>query len=52
MDIGIVKSKKVCSDIAYFVGVSYRKLYAANRKQIRIGLYFFHICITWTVKSP
>ena len=51
LDVGFIRSKKVCTNCPYFVGVQYGRI-AINRKQIRIGFIFWHICITWTsVKS-
>jgi len=47
MDIGIAKSKMFCGRCPYFIGVSHGEI-ATNRHQIRVGLYFWHICITWT----
>lgn len=47
MDIGIVKSKRVCNMCPWFVGISHGQI-AINRHQIRIGLYWWHVTVTWT----
>ena len=50
VSIKVIESKYVCSSAQYFLGLIFSKI-AIDRKQVRIGLVWYHICVTWNFKG-